>query len=41
MRGVQAREFGPPGVLVPSEPPEPAAGPGQLVVSVGKTLLEI
>ena len=35
MRAVQAIEFGPPGVLVPSELPEPhAAGPGQVVVGV-------
>ena len=34
MRAVQASEFGPPDVLVPSELPEPAAGPGQVVVGV-------
>ena len=34
MRAVQAVEFGPPGVLVPSELPEPTAGPGQVVVGV-------
>lgn len=32
MRAVQASEFGPPDVLVLSELPEPAAGPGQVVV---------
>lgn len=30
MRGVQAREFGPPGVLVPSEPPSLRPGRGRL-----------
>jgi NADPH:quinone reductase len=34
MRAVQASEFGPPEVLVPCELPEPAAGPGQVVVDV-------
>lgn len=34
MRAVQAREFGPPDVLVPIELPEPTAGPGQVVVGV-------
>jgi NADPH:quinone reductase-like Zn-dependent oxidoreductase len=34
MRAVQAMEFGPPHVLVPSELPEPTAGPGQVVVGV-------
>jgi NADPH2:quinone reductase len=34
MRAVQARQFGPPDVLVPSELPEPTPGPGQVVVSV-------
>jgi NADPH:quinone reductase len=34
MRAVQAIEFGPPDVLVPRELPEPAAGPGEVVVSV-------
>lgn len=34
MRAVQAMEFGPPDVLAPSELPEPAAGPGQVVVGV-------
>jgi SulP family sulfate permease len=34
MRAIQAIEFGPPDVLVPSELPEPAAGPGQVVVGV-------
>jgi NADPH2:quinone reductase len=34
MRAVQAIEFGPPDVLVPSELPEPTAGPEQVVVGV-------
>jgi NADPH2:quinone reductase len=34
MRAVQAMEFGPPDVLVPSELPEPTAGPGQMMVGV-------
>jgi NADPH:quinone reductase len=34
MRAIQAVEFGPPDVLVPAELPEPAAGPGQVVVGV-------
>jgi NADPH:quinone reductase len=34
MRAVQAIEFGPPDVLVPSDLPEPTAGPGQVVVGV-------
>jgi NADPH2:quinone reductase len=34
MRAIQASEFGPPDVLVPRELPEPAAGPGQVVVAV-------
>jgi NADPH2:quinone reductase len=34
MRAVQAIEFGPPEVLVPSDLPEPIAGRGQVVVSV-------
>jgi NADPH2:quinone reductase len=34
MRAVQAVEFGPPDVLVPTELPEPTAGPGQVVVGV-------
>src|SRR5450755_1917127 len=34
MRAIQASEFGPPDVLVPSELPEPTAGPGQVVVDV-------
>jgi len=34
MRAVQAVEFGPPDVLVPTELPEPTAGPGEVVVGV-------
>ena len=34
MHAIRAIEFGPPDVLVPSELPEPAAGPGQVVVGV-------
>ena len=34
MRVVRAAEFGGPEVLVPGEAPEPAAGPGQVVVAV-------
>jgi NADPH2:quinone reductase len=34
MRVVQAARFGGPEVLVPSEAPDPLAGPGQVVVDV-------
>jgi NADPH:quinone reductase len=34
MRVVRAAEFGGPEVLVPGKAPEPAAGPGQVVVEV-------
>ena len=34
MRVVRAAEFGGPEVLVPGSAPEPAAGPGQVVVEV-------
>jgi NADPH:quinone reductase len=34
MRAVVLNEFGPPEVLVPSEVPDPVAGPGQVVIEV-------
>ena len=34
MRAVVLSEFGPPAVLVPAEVPDPAPGPGQVVVDV-------
>ncbi|WP_213450525.1 zinc-binding dehydrogenase [Rhizomonospora bruguierae] len=34
MRAIQVAEFGPPEVLVPVELPDPAAGPGRVVVAV-------
>jgi hypothetical protein len=37
MRVVRAAEFGGAEVLVPGQAPEPAAGPGQVVVRAGHT----
>lgn len=35
MRAIQVREFGGPEVLVPTELPDPTAGPGQVVIGMG------